>query len=100
MAYLRISTHPAIFQTPLSQSEAERNIEALLQLRHVRVLSELEGFWEVYRAVSAVAPARGNGVPDAHLAAILKQNGVATFYTNDADFRRFGFLELRNPFSP
>ncbi len=100
MAYLRISTHPAIFPTPLSQGEAEGNIHALLQLPHVRVVSELDGFWEVYREVSATTRARGNLVPDAHLAAILKQNGIATLCTNDSDFRRFDFLELRNPFSP
>ncbi len=82
----------------LSQGEAEGNIHALLQLPHVRVVSELDGFWEV----SATTRARGNGnlVPDAHLAAILKQNGIATLCTNDSDFRRFDFLELRNPFSP
>ncbi len=45
-----------------------------------------------------LAPARGNLVPDAHVAAILKQNGIATFFTNDADFRRFTFLDLRDPF--
>ena len=100
MGYLRISTHPAIFPTPLSQGEAEGNIEALLKLPHVRVVSELDGFWEVYREVSGTTRARGNLVPDAHLAAILKQNGIATLCTNDLDFRRFGFLELRNPFSP
>ena len=100
MAYLRISTHPAIFPSPLSQGEAEDNIGALLKLPHVRVVSELDGFWDVYREVSTATRARGNLVPDAHLAAILKQNGIATLCTNDSDFRRFGFLALRNPFSP
>jgi len=43
---------------------------------------------------------RGNLVPDAHLAAILRQHGVGALYTNDADFLKFGFLEVRNPFKP
>ena len=35
--------------------------------------------------------------PDAHLAALLLQHGVRTLYTNDRDFRKFDFLETRNP---
>ena len=41
---------------------------------------------------------RGNLVPDAHLAALLRQHGIRTLYTNDSDFRRFSFLDVRNPF--
>ena len=40
---------------------------------------------------------RGNLVPDAHLAGLLRQHGVGTLYTADADFRRFDFLRVRNP---
>lgn len=36
-------------------------------------------------------------VPDAHLAAILLQHDVRKLYTNDSDFRRFTFLDVRNP---
>ncbi len=43
-------------------------------------------------------PARGNQVPDAHLAALSRQHGVATLYTSDSDFRRFAFLKVVNPF--
>lgn len=97
MAYLRISTHPRIFSRPLTHQQAEANVTALLELPQVRVVSELDGFWDVYRAVTDVRPTRGNVVPDAHLAAILKQNDVTVLHTNDIDFRRFDFLEVRNP---
>lgn len=43
------------------------------------------------------APVRGNTVPDAHLAAILRQNGVTRLYTTDRDFRRFVFLRVIDP---
>ena len=97
MGYLRMSTHPAIFGAPLSPDEAMTNMEGLLELPHVRVLSEEEGFWDVYRQVTRGLAVRGNLVPDAHLAALLLQHDVRTLYTNDADFRRFEFLEVRNP---
>jgi toxin-antitoxin system PIN domain toxin len=98
MSYLRISTHPAIFASPLRAAEAVRNVEALLRVPHVRMLAEQEGFWDLYREVTRAVPARGNDVPDAHLATLLRQHGVATLYTNDRDFRKFDFLTVRDPF--
>ena len=97
MSYLRMSTHPAIFDRPLSHQEAVSNVEALLSTRHCRVISEDDGFWEVYREVTADVPTRGNLVPDAHLAALLRQHGVVTVYTHDRDFRKFAFLNVRDP---
>ena len=98
MAYLRISTHPRIFAHPLAPPEALRNIESLLGLPRVRVLSEREGFLETYRAVTGRFPVRGNLVPDAHLAALLRQHGVPRLYTIDRDFRKFDFLDVVDPF--
>ena len=34
---------------------------------------------------------------DAHLAALLRHNGVRTLFTRDRDFRRFAFLDVRDP---
>ena len=97
LGYLRIATHPSIFAQPLSPDEARHNVEALLELPHVRTLAEEDGFWDSYLRSTHGMSVRGNLVPDAHIAAILLQHGVRTLYTNDADFRRFDFLEVRNP---
>ncbi len=97
IGFLRMSTHPAIFPNPLSWQEATGYVDLLLQLPHIRTLPELDGFWKVYREVSGHVRAGGNLVPDAHLAAILKQHGVLTLYTNDSDFHKFRFLDVRNP---
>lgn len=99
MSYVRISTHPSIFSQPLSPGQALSNVESLLELPRVRVLSETEDFLEVYREVTGHFPVRGNLVPDAHLAALLRQHGVGTLYTNDADFKKFDFLGVRDPFA-
>ncbi len=98
-AYLRLSTHPAIFASPLSPDDAEANVASLLALPHVRALSEKDGFRDVYREVTAGLAARGNDVPDAHLAAILRQHDVSTLYTNDRDFRKYPFLKVVSPFA-
>jgi len=97
MGYLRMATHPSIFDQPLAPEEAMANIEAFLNLAHARCLSEEDGFWDVYRTTTRDAPARGNQVPDAHLASLLRHHGVRTLYTHDRDFLRFDFLEVRDP---
>jgi len=97
-SYLRLATHPAVSSNPLSAEQAERNVAGLLALPHTRALSEQEGFWEVYREVTHGLAIRANDVPDAHLAALLRQHDVPTLYTNDRDFLKYGFLKVRNPF--
>jgi toxin-antitoxin system PIN domain toxin len=97
MSYLRMATHGSIFAVPLTADEAAANVEALLTLPHCRALGEEEGFWAVYRQMTQSVPARGNFVPDAHLAAVLRQHGVVKLYTHDRDFRKFDFLQVIDP---
>jgi uncharacterized protein len=99
MAYLRIATHPRIFSAPLSPEEALGNISDLISLPHVRAISELDGFLDAYRHVASKTTARGNLVPDAHLATILFQHGVRRLYTNDRDFLKFHTIEALDPFA-
>ena len=40
MGYLRMATHPAIFDRPLSPADAARNVEALLAAPSCRFLTE------------------------------------------------------------
>lgn len=98
MAYLRISTHPSIFDEPLSKVTAEANVTTLLNQPHVRLLSENEDFWQVYRDVTRSLQIRGNVVMDARIAALLKQAGVSKIYTRDGDFDAFDFLVNLHPF--
>ena len=97
MAYLRIATHGAIFEKPLSPPQAMQNIEGLLGLPQVRTLGESDGFWGAFRQTARDIPPRGNLVPDIHLATILRQHGVNTICTHDRDFRRFTFLKVVDP---
>jgi toxin-antitoxin system PIN domain toxin len=98
LGYVRIVTHPGILSTPLSPIDALRNVESLLDRPHVRAPGELDGFWSIFRSTAGDRP-RGNDVPDAHLAALMRQHGVRVIYTADRDFRRFEGIEPRNPFA-
>jgi len=99
LSYLRLATHPQITPAPLSPAQALANIASLLRLPRVVTVSEGEGFLEAYRGATHDLSVRGNLVPDAHLATILRQHSVRTLYTADADFRRFSFLDVRDPFA-
>jgi predicted nucleic acid-binding protein len=81
----------------LAPDEAWRNVSSLLRLPRTRIIGEAEGFAHDYEEVSKSVFARGNLVPDAHIATILREHGVLKIYTGDADFRKFGFLEVINP---
>lgn len=48
MAYLRMSTHPRIYTNPLTPNEALQNVQRLARLPQVRLISERDGFLEVY----------------------------------------------------
>jgi hypothetical protein len=98
MGYLRIATNPRILRLPIPPRDAVHNIEALLALPHVVTPGEREGFWSSYLAAGGMS-ARGNAVPDTHLAALMRENGVRILYTRDRGFRRFEFLDVRDPFS-
>lgn len=98
LAYLRIATHPAIFEKPLLPPDAVANIERLLALTHVQTVGEQDRFWASYRRIAGEADARGNLVPDAHLVALMVENGVRTIWTHDRDYRRFSGIETRDPF--
>ena len=98
MAYLRIATHPAIFEMPLPPADAIANVEGLLAFPHVQTVGEHDRFWGSYRRVAEEADARGNLVPDAHLVALMVENSVRTIWTHDRDYRRFPEIEPRDPF--
>jgi uncharacterized protein len=97
LGYVRIVTHSAILPRPLTARQAMANVEALLDRPHVRAPGEADGFWALYRYVGDRA--RGNDVPDAHLVALMRQNGVRLIYTRDRAFRQFEGIEPRDPFA-
>lgn len=99
MAYLRIATHPAIFEQPLTPAAALGNIDRLLGLPAVQTAGEEPRFWQLFADVATEADVRGHLVPDAHLVALMRQNGIRMIWTHDRDFRRFPGIDARDPFA-
>ena len=99
MAYLRIATHPSIFAQPLSSREALANLGALLGLPHVRSPGEDTGFWPAFRSIADEIAPRGNLVPDTHLVALMRANGVDGIWTRDRDYLKFDGIRMLDPFA-
>lgn len=99
LAYLRIATHPSIFDRPLSPAEAAANLRGLVERPNVRTPGEDERFWPALEEAVAATTARGNLVPDAHVVALMRTHGVRTIISHDRDFRKFPGIDVRDPFS-
>lgn len=96
--YLRIATHPRVFERPLTPVQAAANISQLLRRPCLRSVGETEGFWSAYRSLAHDVQPRGNLVSDAHLVALMHQYGVSTIYSRDRDFRKFSGIVVKDPF--
>ncbi len=94
--FLRIVTHPRIFSTPSSLSDALDFVEALRASPSVIDVTPGERHWEIFVDLCRTTSARGTVVPDAYLAALAIELG-ATWVTADRGFARFAGLRVEHP---
>ena len=94
--FIRIATHPRVFDRPLSISEAQAAISGWLDQPAAGILEPGERHWDILRALMRDGQTAGPLVMDAVLAAIALEHG-ATLCTTDRDFTRFSGLRWMNP---
>lgn len=96
--FLRVTTHPRVMRKPWTAAGAWRFVSALLASPGIGVLVATPRHADVAKAVVEEMPElAGNLVHDAHVAVLMREHGVARICTRDADFHRFGFLEVVDP---
>ena len=98
MAYLRMATHPSVFDDPLGPDVARRNVAGLIERSHVRCPGEGENFWTTYLDTVSTDVIKGNLVTNSHIAALMRQYGVGFIWSADRDFRRFPDITARDPY--
>lgn len=96
LAFVRISTHPRVFSTPLEVAAALETIEEWLALPNFRVAEPTERHWAILAEVAVKGQARGPLVSDAHLAALAIEHG-ARLATTDRGFARYQGLRWFDP---
>jgi toxin-antitoxin system PIN domain toxin len=94
--FLRIVTHPRIFEVPTPLSEAVAFVDGLAEQPTCVPVGAGPRHWAILREVLRDADARANLVPDAHLAAIAIEHG-ATVVTRDRGFARFAAVRWLDP---
>jgi toxin-antitoxin system PIN domain toxin len=94
--FVRVVTHPRIFDPPSQLDEALAFVDAILKRPNCVAAEPRAGFWSVFRDMARHVFARGALVHNAAFAALAVQHG-ATFATTDADFTRFPRLEVLDP---
>jgi len=91
---VQVVTHPKVFRDPTPLAAVLDDLERLIADPGVVLLGEAR--WSTLARLCQQADARGNLVPDAHLAAIAIDHGAA-LVTLDHDFARFPGLVWRTP---
>jgi len=96
LAFLRLTTNPKVFESPLGIEEAVAAASAWLDLPTVAPIDPGERYWTILQKLLVESQVTGPLVSDAALAALAIEHG-ATLCSTDRDFKRFEGLKLRNP---
>lgn len=94
--FLRIVTHPRIFDPPAPLEAALAFVLALRGRSSAVPISPGPRHWSIFIDLCREVGASGNLIPDAWLAALAIEQGCE-FITTDRDFARFPGLRTRHP---
>jgi uncharacterized protein len=97
LGFIRISTNPAAFASPLSTAEAFEFVDSWLGAPVATVVHPSERHASHLRELlESIGSTAGNLTTDAHLAALAIEHG-AELCSHDADFSRFDGLRWTDP---
>lgn len=96
LAFLRLSTHPAVFRRPLDPRQAGEVLERWLDSPAAVTIEPTRRHLPLLRGLLERIGTAGNLVNDAHLAALALEHG-ATLVSFDRDFARFEGVRLHVP---
>lgn len=88
LAFLRLTTHPAILERPLPLTRSAEVVERWLSAPPALIVEPTRRHLAILRGLLERSGTAGNLVGDAHLAALALEHG-ATVVSFDRDFARF-----------
>ena len=97
--FVRVVTHPRIFDHPMRPSAAMAAAEAMRAQPTIRPVNPGERHWSLFSEMVRTTGAKGNAVPDAYLAALAIESG-SELATCDRGFARYPGLRWRHPLDP
>ena len=94
--FLRIATHPRIFNPPSPLEDALTFVAQIRSQPHCIIVFPGERHWAIFKRLCADVNAKGNLIPDAYHAALAIETG-SEWITTDRDFSRFPGLRWSSP---
>ena len=94
--FLRVVTHPRIFDPPTPIDTALEFAETLRDLPNCILLTPGTRHWSIFQRLCRQVATHGNHVPDAYLAALAIESG-SEWVTTDRGFARFPELRWSMP---
>jgi toxin-antitoxin system PIN domain toxin len=94
--FVRVVTHPRVFQPPAPLADALAFADALRSQPNAVIVAPGSRHWELFAQLCVAAGAKGSIVPDAYFAALALEHGCE-WITADRDFSRFPGLRWRHP---
>ncbi len=94
--FLRVVTHPKVFEIPSTLSSALRFTEQIRYLPNAVCLAPGSMHWKIFVECLEQIKATGNDIPDAYHAALAMEWGCE-WVTADKGFKRFKGLKVRHP---
>ncbi len=95
-SFLRIVTHPRVFNPPSELVAALAFVEEVRRQPNCVQFAPGPRHWEIFARLCQSVGAKGNLVPDAYLAALAIESG-SQWIPTDRDFSRFPGLNWRHP---
>jgi hypothetical protein len=93
--FVRVVSHPRVFDPPTPATEAVAAVAALLESPSVRLLAPGRRYWGIFADLVRDGDVAGNLVFDAQIAAVCLEHGARTLLTDDRDFSRFSKIAVR-----
>lgn len=94
--FLRIATHPKIFNPPTDPDTALEFCRSIAELPGMVPMVPQDAHWSIFTHLLGASGAKGNLVPDAWFAALAIEHGC-TWVTTDQDYARFPGLRVEYP---
>jgi len=94
--FLRVVTHPRVFNPPSPLEEALAFIVGIRQQPNCTIIAPGVRHWDIFVGLCGQVGAKGNLIPDAYFAALAIESG-SEWVTTDRDYSRFPGLKWRHP---
>ena len=94
--FLRVVTHPKVFNMPSSLDEAIQFTQQIRNNSNAINVTPKERHWTIFKNLISTTQAKGNLIPDAYHAALAIESNCQ-WVTTDKGFKRFKGLETQHP---